>query len=706
MEITRSKISSGFRSITMGRSIVAMLLRKDVGGALALVAIILIAIYQNQQNSEVVEQEFADSQASAATLISQVEGRYGQLIAQGSERAQTSIDQVVADLDQQLQDQNSAYGAVFSETSGAMNRVLEQVQTKKDAWSLLETSQLNVIGRIYKELMHLQQMSMLGGNIPRNTIRIELEKITKVTAPAINILTQQKTPEEKKLVEQLLQERASMKQGITEFLTLRDGLRNDMPKIEVEDVIFELFDQLEVIHDSHNSLVQLIKKANTLARTTGEAAVTKQEKDGLALLDGLQQKSKQRLEELQSKQQAAIKSLQQQQATDITQQQTTSKAALTALNEDQTKALSGLKESADERMRTLIIFVVILMLASFAFSLLVIQLFRRGVRTLEEALRELGKGGDLTVKVPLSGFNELDRLVLANQTAVDEELLPLMRHVKQVTQELTSVVDGLDSNSTTLHNVRDELSQNVSAVAGAIGTISGSSLSLADSIEATSVSAEEGARVGHEAHQAVGEATHVIQGLEQQLGEASSAIAAFGELSTKIQNSLEQIREIADQTNLLALNAAIEAARAGEAGRGFAVVADEVRALAEKSQNFTQEIGGLMDQLMKGTNQASALINADSNSTVAKVVASSQLASEQLLQMAETQNRVVTEINNSASSSRSQGELAQSTVEQTAAMEQSTHQVGQGVENIVCTATEIKQMLERLGGILCKYRFE
>ena len=107
----------------------------------------------------------------------------------------------------------------------------------------------------------------------------------------------------------------------------------------------------------------------------------------------------------------------------------------------------------------------------------------------------------------------------------------------------------------------------------------------------------------------VAEAIAQIERLADEVARSTDAMAHLQQESNKIGSVMDVIKAVAEQTNLLALNAAIEAARAGEAGRGFAVVADEVRGLAQRTQKSTEEIEGLVAGLQNGTQQVATVMN-------------------------------------------------------------------------------------------------
>jgi methyl-accepting chemotaxis protein len=147
----------------------------------------------------------------------------------------------------------------------------------------------------------------------------------------------------------------------------------------------------------------------------------------------------------------------------------------------------------------------------------------------------------------------------------------------------------------------------------AAGSMAAAVVQMTHSIERVASNAQAANQLAHNAgaqsHASSGvveSAADEMRRIAEAVGSSVNQIETLGRQSQEISTVVSAIREIADQTNLLALNAAIEAARAGEQGRGFAVVADEVRKLAERTAHSTQDIGGMILQIQKGTNAAVA----------------------------------------------------------------------------------------------------
>jgi len=244
---------------------------------------------------------------------------------------------------------------------------------------------------------------------------------------------------------------------------------------------------------------------------------------------------------------------------------------------------------------------------SLALSLLINYLFRP-LKTVSGALQTIADGrGDLTQRIPLSAQDEIG-LLATNFNRFVGSLNELIAHIRTLASNIDGEADhGLKRSQSSVRELSRQ-QQELTMVATAVTEMASATQEIASNAERTAAAAIQSAESSEAGKHLVNKTRESISHLADGVSEATDVIAQLDRHAQEINGILATIKGIAEQTNLLALNAAIEAARAGEQGRGFAVVADEVRVLSQRTAASTTEIQSTIETLQRTTQKAVGLM--------------------------------------------------------------------------------------------------
>ena len=352
----------------------------------------------------------------------------------------------------------------------------------------------------------------------------------------------------------------------------------------------------------------------------------------------------------------------------------------------------------------LIILIIFCGLLSAAIATLIIRGLLMELGGEPHYVQEIARtvaNGDLSVSVKVDP-RDSGSILWAMKTMVES--------LRDLVSETVTISTGIASASSQLQATSDQIATGAEEVASQTSTVATASEEMASTsaeIAANCTSAAESSRRTSEyasTGAAVVNETIVGMGkIAERVKQTAATIDALGTRSEQIGEIIGTIEDIADQTNLLALNAAIEAARAGEQGRGFAVVADEVRALAERTTKATKEIGAMIKAIQSETGDAVRSME-EGVQEVEKGAVSSQKSGESLNEILSQINEVTTQIHQIATAAEEQTATISEITTNIHQVTEVVHQSARGAEETSAAAAQLADQSQQLQNLVGKFR--
>jgi len=319
----------------------------------------------------------------------------------------------------------------------------------------------------------------------------------------------------------------------------------------------------------------------------------------------------------------------------------------------------------------------------------------RNQQAILRLLDELGSlaDGDLTVEATVT--EDITGAIADSINYAIEKLRELVATINETAIMVDSAAKSTASTATHMARAAETQTREIAAATESIVSMAGSIEEVSGNAERSSDVARHSVEVAHKGGEAVRRTIDGMNTIRETIQETSKRIKRLGESSQEIGNIIELINDIAEQTNILALNASIQASMAGEAGRGFAVVADEVQRLAERSTNATKQIEVLVRTIQSDTNEAVVSMERSTTDVVGGALLAEN-AGAALDEIEQVSNQIANLVQNISGSARQQAGSAADVTRRTTKLKEISDQTGKATTATAASISKLSELASQL----------